>query len=104
MKLKDFLQIAKYANANWAKNSFTIREIVENAEIYYIDFLWSKENETISETIKTLCKNFAEDIREIPNLVVPKQWLYKIASELGLIDMDYTDYLDTDEWLAEFIE
>lgn len=102
MELKDFLQIAEYGNANW-KGSFTQEEVRENAEIYYADFQYSKENEIISETIKTLCSNLADDVREMPDLEEPKQWLYQIASELGLIDMDYNDYLDTDEWLVNFI-
>ena len=103
MKLEDFLRIAEYGNEMW-KGSFTPKEVKENAEIYYADFQWSKENDTISETIKSLCKNLTEDVREMPDLEEPKQWLYTIASELGLIDMDYTDYLETDEWLSEFIE
>lgn len=101
MKLADFLRIAEYGNANW-KGSFTTEEVKENAEIYYADFLYSKANDTISETIKSLCKNLADDVREMPDLEEPKQWLYQIASKLGLIDMDCNDYLDTDEWLAEF--
>lgn len=103
MKLTDFLQIAKYANENW-KGSFTPEEVEENAEIYYADFKWSKENGTISETIKSLCRNLADDIREMPDLEEPKQWLYQIASELGLIDMDCADYLETDKWLEKFIK
>ncbi len=102
MELKDFLRIAEYGNANW-KGSFTQEEVKQNANIYYADFLWSKENETISETIKVLCKNLTDDIREMPNLKEPKQWLYQIASELGLIDMDCHDYMETDEWLADFM-
>lgn len=102
MKLEDFLRIAEYGNANW-KGSFTTEEVKQNAEIYYADFLYSKENDTISETIKTLAKNLADDVREMPDLEEPKQWLYQIVSELGLIDMDYNDYLDTDEWLINFI-
>lgn len=31
-----------------------------------------------------------------------KEWLYQMADELGLIDMDYQDYLETDEWLEKF--
>lgn len=102
MTQKDFLRIAEYGNANW-KGSFTTEEVKQNAEIYYADFQYSKENDTISETIKSLCKNLADDVREMPDLEEPKQWLYQIASELGLIDMDCNDYLDTDEWLANFI-
>ena len=85
MTQKDFLRIAEYANANW-KGSFTQSEIKENAEIYYADFKWSKANDTISETIKTLCRNLADDVKAMPDLEEPKQWLYQIASELGLIN------------------
>lgn len=102
MKPTDFLRIAEYGNANW-KGSFTTEEVRQNAEDYFADFQYSKENDTISETIKSLCKNLADDVREMPDLEEPKQWLYQIASELGLIDMDCNDYLDTDEWLANFI-
>lgn len=98
MTKKDFLRIAEYANEKW-KGSFTQSEIKENAEIYYADFKWSKANNIISETIKTLCRNLADDVKAMPDLEEPKQWLYQIASGLGLIDMDCADYLDTDEWL-----
>lgn len=102
MKLDDFLRIAEYGNKMW-KGCFSPEEVRENAEIYYADFLYSKANDTISETIKSLCRNLADDAREISDLEEPKQWLYQIASELGLIDMDYADYLETDEWLGDFL-
>ena len=102
MEYEDFLRIAEYGNTNW-KGSFTQEEVKQNAEIYYADFLYSKRNETVSESIKSLCKNLADDVREMSDLEEPKHWLYQIASELNLIDMDCHDYLDTDEWLAEFI-
>ena len=98
MTQADFLRIAEYANENWAKGSFTDDEVKENAEIYHADYLYSKENEIIAESIKTLCKNLAEDAKE-SNDIKPKKWLYEIAGELGLIDMDYQDFLETDEWL-----
>lgn len=103
MKQKDFLRIAEYANENWAKGSFTQSEVKENAEIYYADFLYSKRNETISETVQSLCKNLADDLKSMPDLEEPRQWLYQMASELNLIDMNYPDYLETDGWLEEFI-
>lgn len=102
MKLTDFLRIAKYGNANW-KGSFTLEEVRQNAEIYYADFLWSKANDEIAESIKSLARNLMEDLKTMPDLEEPKQWLYQIASELGLIDMDCNDYLETDEWLGEFL-
>ena len=53
MNYADFYDIATYGNEMW-KGSFTTEEVQQNAESYYADFLWSKENDTISETIKTL--------------------------------------------------
>ena len=38
MKLEDFLRIAQYANANWAKGSFTPEEVRQNDE-WLGDFL-----------------------------------------------------------------
>lgn len=98
MTYGDFLRIAEYGNANWKAN-FTEREITENAVMLFEDFQWSIENETISESIKMLCKNLAEDVREMPDLEEPKKWLNQIAEELNLIDTDYQDYLETDVWL-----
>lgn len=64
MSYSDFYDIAEYGNANW-KGKFTPKEVAENAYRYYADFLWSVENKTVSETIKALCKNLAEDAREM---------------------------------------
>ena len=97
MEYADFYDIAVYGNENW-KGSFSPKEIACNAHIYYADFQWSKENEEISFVIKELAKLLIED-----NSDDCKEWLYTIASELGLIDMDYQDYLETDEWLASLI-
>ena len=102
MKLTDFLRIAEYGNEMW-KGSFTPEEVRQNAEIYYADFLWSKANDEIAESIKSLCRNLIEDLKYMPDLEEPRKWLYQIASELGLIDMDCNDYLETDEWLGEFL-
>ena len=102
MEYGDFYDIAVYANKNW-KGTSSERETACYAYDYYTDFLWSKENEEIAHDIKVLCKNLAEDLKAMPNLEEPKQQLYQIASELNLIDMDYADYLDTDEWLGDFL-
>lgn len=98
MKYEDFLRIAEYANENWKAN-LTEREITENAVMLFEDYQWSIENDTISESIKTLCKNLAEDVREMPDLEEPRSWLNQIAEGLGLIDMDWQDYVETDGWL-----
>ena len=102
MQYEDFYDIAVYGNENW-KGSFTPREIATNAYIYYTDFQWSKENGTISESIKSLAKNLYDDIKAMPDLEEPKHWLYRIARELNLIDMDCYDYLETDEWITNFL-
>lgn len=85
MSYEDFLRIAEYGNANW-KGNFTKEEIEQNAEIYYADYQWSIKNNTISETIRTLCKNLAEDVREMPDLEEPRKWLNQIAEELGELE------------------
>ncbi len=94
----DFYDIAEYGNKNW-KGSFTQKEIASNAYDYLCEFQWSMENEIVSETIKTLCKNLAEDVRLMPDLEEPRKWINQIAEGLGLIDMDWQDYIETDEWL-----
>lgn len=96
-----FREIAKYANENWAKGSFTKEEVEEYAEIYYADLQWSKENETIGASIKSLCKSLAEDLQNMPDLAEPREWLNEIADELSLVDMDWQDYTETDEWLYQ---
>lgn len=90
MTYEDFYEIATYGNEMW-KGSFTPKEIAENAHIYYADFQWSKENETIAHNIQELAKLLAEDGSE-----ECKDWLYRMATELGLLDMDFMDYADTD--------
>lgn len=92
-----FYNIATYGNTNW-KGNYTPKEIACNAYDYLVEFEASKARETITSVIQELCKLLAEDGSE-----ECKEWLYQIADELGLIDMDYQDYLDTDEWLKEFI-
>lgn len=47
--------------------------------------------------LKNFVKLLAEDGSE-----ECKEWLYQMADELGLIDMDYQDYLETDKWLEKF--
>ena len=94
-----FVEIAEYANKNWAKGSFTEDEVWENAEMLYADLEWSRENGEIAQSIKTLCENLIADMKANPNAEEPKQWLYEIADELCLIDMDWHDYTETDEWL-----
>ena len=82
MTYEDFLRIAEYGNKNW-KGSFTKNEVRQNAEDYYADFLWSRANDEIAESIKSLCRNLMEDLKTMPDLEEPKHWLEQIESELG---------------------
>lgn len=91
LEYKDFYEIAEYGNEAW-KGSFTPKEIAENAYVYCADFQWSKENGEISHTIKELAKLLAEDGSD-----ECKDWLYEMVTELGLIDMNFMDYMETDE-------
>lgn len=93
MTYEDFYDIATYGNENWQGN-FTPKEVACNAYNYLVEFEASKAKEKVMPVIQELCKLLAEDGSE-----ECKDWLYKMADELGLIDMDWRDYLETDEWL-----
>jgi hypothetical protein len=86
LEYSDFYNIAEYGNVSW-KGSFSAREIAENAYIYYSDFQWSKKNEKVSHVIQELAKLLAEDGSD-----ECKDWLYDIAKELELTDMEYWEY------------
>ena len=102
MEYADFYDIATYGNEAW-KGSFSPKEIAQNAYDYLCEFRVSKANEVITHTIKELARLLVEDVKAMPDLIEPKEWLYRMASELGLIDMDCHDYEDTDEWLKAFL-
>lgn len=92
-----FYNIADYGNVNW-KGNFTAKEIACNAYDYLVEFEKSKNDEKPTPTIKELAKLLVEDGSE-----ECKEWLYRMTDELGLIDIDWQDYLDIDEWLKEFM-
>ena len=98
MEYADFYDIAEYGNENW-KGYFTPREIANNAYDYLCEFQASNANNEPTEIINTLCSLLAEDGSDDC-----KVWLREIAEELNLIDMDWHDYLETDDWLKEFIQ
>ena len=77
MTQKDFLQIAKYANENW-KGSFTQEEVERNAQIYWADFEWSKENGRPSFIIKELINLLKEDGSE-----ECLEWAERITREIN---------------------
>ena len=90
MRYEDFYEIAEYMN-EINRKTFTPKEIACNAHIYYADFQWSKENEKVAHNIGELVKLLAEDGNE-----QCKDWLYEMATELGLLDMDFFDYIETE--------
>lgn len=90
LEYSNFYDIAEYLNYI-NRNVFTAREIAEAAYTYLADFQWSKTNGKVAHNIKELAKIFAEDESE-----ECKDWLYEMAKELGLIDMDFIDYMETD--------
>lgn len=99
MTYSDFYDIAEYGSKNW-KGSFTPKEIAEQAYNYYSEFLWSIKNDTVSDTIKSLCRNLADDLKAMSGLEEPNRyWLNQIAEGLCYIDMDWQDYIETDEWI-----
>lgn len=90
LEYRNFYDIAEYMNGI-NRNVFSAREVACNAHVYYADFQWSKENEELAHTIKELAKLLAEDGSD-----ECKDWLYDIAKELDLLDMDFLDYMETD--------
>ena len=92
MDYADFYDIARYLNKE-RKGAFTPKEIACNAYDYLCEFEWSKANEEPTHTIKELAKLLAEDGSD-----ECKDWLYQIASEIGLIDRNYYwDYVTKDD-------
>lgn len=83
MKYQDFLEIAKYGNANW-DGSYTEKEVTRNAEDYYANYKWSKANKEIDEyTTIFLLEKLAEDWANGSS--EPTKWLRKMITELGLL-------------------
>lgn len=90
MEFKKFYEIAEYGNVAW-KGCFSAKEVAQNAYDYLCDFEASKENGQPTRIIQELAKLLAEDGSE-----ECKDWLYDMARELDLIDMDFWDYAETD--------
>jgi hypothetical protein len=96
MDYSRFYDIASYLN-EINRNTFSHREVAENAHIYACNFEWSKENGKISFVIKELAKLLAEDSSEECH-----DWLYDMAWELKLLDAH--GYDATNEYLlSKFI-
>jgi hypothetical protein len=92
-----FYDIAEYGNKAW-RGYFTPKEVAVNAYEYLYAYEESKASGEPTETIKELARLLALDGSD-----QCKTWLYYIAEALDLIDMDWRDYADTDEWLNQFL-
>lgn len=100
MKYQDFLEIAKYGNANWNGN-YTEKEVTRNAKEYYANYEWSKANKEIDEyTTIFLLEKLAEDWAN-GNYEVAK-WLREMITELKLTESDFKNYENTND-LVDFI-
>lgn len=97
MTYSDFYDITVYGNDNW-KGNFTEKEVAEMAYEYTVAFEESKASEDADATIVSLIERLGED-----NCEEAKEWLRMIAEELGIIDMDAQDYVDTDAWLEQIL-
>ena len=95
MDFERFYELAIYGNKAW-KGSFTSMEIAQNAYDYLCEFNTSVENGEPTEIIKELYKLLIQDGSE-----ECLDWAYTIATEIGLIDMDFMDYMETDPKIIE---
>lgn len=102
MKYQDFFELARYGNENW-KGYYTEEEVIQNAKDYYANYEWSKANKEIDEyTTMFLLEKLAEDL--VNGNSEPTKWLREMITELGIIDMDYQDYTETNPYLVDFIQ
>ena len=77
MTQKDFLHIAEYGSEAW-KGYLTPIEVTDNAQIYWADFEWSKENGRPSFIIKELINLLKEDDSE-----KCLEWAERITREIN---------------------
>ena len=97
MEFLDFYNIAEYGNKQW-KGAYSQKEVEQNAYDYYTDFLACLDEGQLTPVIKELARLLADDGSD-----EAKYWLFMIACSLNLIDDDFTNYLETDEWLDKFL-
>lgn len=103
MKYEDFLSIAIYGNKEW-KGNYTEEEIRQNAMNYYLNYQHSIVNRIDKSDVTTpfLLERLAEDWANGMDEVT--RWLKEMITELGIIDMDYHDYTETNPYLVDFIQ
>lgn len=83
MTFDDFYEIAKYMNEQ-NKNMFSEDEILDGANEYWYEFIWSRENGEMSYNIKILCEQLEENFANYPADKRPKNWADKIKKEINL--------------------
>lgn len=101
----DFYSIARYGNMVW-KGYYSDSEVIHNANIYYQDFVYSKGNATVSFVMQNLITLLLDDCDGRVEQKSTSRWLYDILKELGLADMDFHDYDETEEGerIIKFLE
>lgn len=77
MRRKEFLDLAQYADETW-KGNYSPREVIENASIYYSDYIYALKTGHISSTIKYLIDNLKEDIKSGETSEKVKRWLSEL--------------------------
>ena len=77
MRRKDFLDLAQYADETWEGN-YSPREVIENASIYYSDYMYALKTNYTSNTIKYLIDNLKEDIKSGETSEKVKSWLFEL--------------------------
>ena len=105
MTWNDFYSIARYGNIAW-KGYYSDDEIIQNANAYYEDFIYSKKNETVSFVMQNLITLLLDDCDGWFQRKQTCKWLYDILEELGLADMDFQDYDGTEKGkrIVKFLE
>lgn len=73
MKRKDFYNIALYGNNTW-KGTYSAREVVQNASVYYSDYVWCLRNRKVTETMMFLVDKLMDDYANGATQVSPWLW------------------------------
>lgn len=86
MRRKEFLDLAQYADETW-KGNYSPREVIENASIYYSDYIYALKTGHISSTIKYLIDNLKEDIKSGETSEKVKRWLSELEGIKATVKM-----------------
>ena len=88
MDIKDFYDIAEYANTSW-RGGFSTRDLVGNAYEYFVSYQDALNNGYVEtgSVIDTLISNLVEDYN---NDSIPEvgDWLETFAYDLGFRDFE----------------